>query len=78
MSRAFERELVQADEAAVSDRESGSFARPKISRQRQSFRGRGYQTRFTPYWAKTGSAVTTASSPSIAWATSSRSKGSRW
>jgi len=35
MPRAFEPELVQDDEAAVNDRESGSFARHKISRQRQ-------------------------------------------
>jgi len=37
-----------------------------------------HQTRFTPYSAKTGSAVTTASSPSSACATRSRSNGSRW
>ena len=37
-----------------------------------------YQIRFTPYFANKGSEVTTGNFSSIAWATSNRSKGSRW
>ena len=37
-----------------------------------------YQIRFTPYFANNGSEVMTGNFSSIAWATSNRSKGSRW